>query len=322
MSDCSFSSVLVTGGAGFIGGHLVERVVAEGCKVRVVDDFSSGRQQNLENVLDRIELVRGDIRDATLMKSALKDVEVIFHQAAIPSVPQSIDDPLVTHAVNTQATLDLLHAARDAGVKRFVFASSCAIYGASEEIPKVEAMKPDPLSPYALQKYCAEEYCRLFQDLYGFEAVALRYFNVFGPRQNPESEYAAAIPRFIAACLKGEAPRIYGDGEQTRDFVYVADVVRANWLAATQPDVGGSVLNVASGNQTSLNQLVAEIRDLTGCQAVPIHEEPRLGDVRHSLADLSYTRERLAYEPSVGLRDGLARTMEAMQNSFQGGGLG
>ncbi len=309
---------LVTGGAGFIGSHLSLRLLAEGWSVRVLDNFSSGRSENLASAGDEIDLLRGDIRDADSVARAVRGADVVFHEAAIPSVPQSIADPLETDDVNTRGTLRVLEAAHAAGVRRVVFASSCAIYGDSEEIPKQEGMAPAPLSPYALQKLTAETYCRLFAQLRGLETVALRYFNVFGPRQNPDSEYAAAIPRFIRASLKGESPRIFGDGEQTRDFVYVDDVVSANILAATATEAVGTFVNVASGRETSLNQLIATIAELTGCSAVPVHEAARAGDVRVSLASLDRATSALGYAPMIELREGLRRTMESMENSAGG----
>ncbi|UCE87976.1 MAG: SDR family oxidoreductase, partial [Deltaproteobacteria bacterium] len=282
---------LVTGGAGFIGSHLVDRLVAEGCAVRVLDDLSSGREENLARSADRIELYRGDLCDEPLLARALEDVELVFHQAAIPSVPRSVAEPLRTHAVNADGTLLLLETARRAGVRRVVFAASSSAYGESEALPKVESMPASPLSPYALQKYTGEVYCRLYATLYGLETVSLRYFNVFGPRQNPESEYAAVIPRFICAYLRGEAPRVFGDGEQTRDFTYVSDAVEANLLAARAPRADGAVVNVAGGRQTSVNDLAYEIRQLTGATLDPVYAPPRVGDVRHSVADLARARE-------------------------------
>jgi UDP-glucose 4-epimerase len=300
---------LVTGGAGFIGGHLSEKLVAEGWRVCVLDDFSSGRAANLAAILDRIELVRGDIRDAATVAKAVDGVEVVFHQAAVPSVPRSVAEPLRTNSVNVDGTLLVLESARRAGVRRVVYAASSSAYGNTPTLPKVETMPAQPRSPYALQKYAGEVYCRLYTELYGLETVALRYFNVYGPRQDPKSEYAAVIPRFATACFAGVPPRIYGDGEQTRDFTCVIDAVRANLLAADAPRASGSVCNVAAGARTSLNQLLAEILRQTGAQVEAIHDPARDGDVRDSLASLERSRELMCYEPSVDLRDGLRLTL-------------
>jgi len=307
------SRVLVTGGAGFIGSHLVDRLVADGHLVRVLDDFSSGREANLEHAKPKIELIRGSICDGQVVTKAVAGCDVVFHEAAVPSVPRSVAEPLRTNAANIDGTLLVLDAARRAGVRRVVFAASSSAYGNTETLPKVESMPATPLSPYALQKYAGEVYCRLYHELYGLETVALRYFNVFGPRQNPESEYAAVIPRFIHACLRGECPRIYGDGEQTRDFTYVSDAVKANVLAALARRAAGCVINVAGGRRTSLNQLFAAIRAETGAKVEAIHEEPRRGDVRHSLASLDRARELLGYAPAVELNLGLAKTIESFR---------
>jgi nucleoside-diphosphate-sugar epimerase len=304
---------LVTGGAGFIGGHLVERLLEAGWEVRVLDDFSSGREENLAGVRSQIELLKGDIRDESLVARAVEGVEVVFHEAAVPSVPRSVAEPVRTHQVNADGTLNLLEQARHARVRRVVYAASSSAYGDTPTLPKVETMPPTPMSPYALQKYVGEAYCRLYHALYGLETVALRYFNIFGPRQNPDSEYAAVIPRFIRACLRGESPRIYGDGEQTRDFTFVADAVQANLLAADAPHASGQVVNVGGGGRTSLNQLLAAIREITGATAEAIYEPGRAGDVRDSLASLERARELLGYEPATTLREGLARTAESMR---------
>jgi UDP-glucose 4-epimerase len=306
---------LVTGGAGFIGSHLVDALLAAGWRVRLLDDFSSGREANLAHLDGSAELLRGDLRDRALLERALAGVEVVFHQGAVPSVPRSVAEPERTHSVNATGTLGVLEASRAAGVRRVVFASSSSAYGDTPELPKVETMPPCPLSPYALQKYAGERYCQLYHRLYGLETVALRYFNVYGPRQNPDSEYAAVIPRFATACLAGRAPVVFGDGEQTRDFTFVADAVAANLLAADAPRAAGEVVNVAGGRRVSLNQLLAEIRDLTGAGVAPRHEPARAGDVRDSLADLGRARELLGYAPRVDLRTGLARTIESLESA-------
>jgi len=304
---------LVTGGAGFIGSHLVDALLERGWAVRVLDDFSSGREENLAHVLGRIELVRGDLADPDTIAAAVEDVEVVFHQGAVPSVPRSVEEPLRTHRANVDGTLLVLESARRAGVRRVVFAASSSAYGDTEELPKVETMPPSPRSPYALQKYAGEVYCRLYHELYGLETVALRYFNVFGPRQNPKSEYAAVIPRFITACLRGEPPTIHGDGEQTRDFTYIADTVRANLAAADAPGAPGRVFNVAGGRQVSLNRLLAMIQEIAGTRIEPVHGPPRAGDVRHSLAALDAARAHLGWQPEIPLQEGLRRTVESLR---------
>ncbi len=302
---------LVTGGAGFIGSHLVDRLLAEGWDVRVLDDFSSGREENLAGARSRIELLKGDIRDPELVARAVEDVEVVFHEAAVPSVPRSLAEPVRTHDVNVNGTLNLLENARQAKVRRVVYAASSSAYGNTPTLPKVETMPPTPMSPYALQKLVGEIYCRLYADLYGLETVALRYFNIYGPRQNPDSEYAAVIPRFVRACLQGESPHIYGDGEQTRDFTFVGDAVHANLLAADAPRASGHVVNVGGGARTSLNELLAAIRDLTGARVEGVYEPARAGDVRDSLASGDRARELLGYAPRTSLRDGLETVVAA-----------
>ena len=308
-------SALVTGGAGFIGSHLVDGLLAQGWRVRVLDDFSSGREANLAHLNGHAEVVRGDLRDGALLAHVLGGVEVVFHQGAVPSVPRSVAEPERTNDVNVTGTLSVLETSRKVGVRRVVFASSSSAYGDTPVLPKVETMPPCPLSPYALQKYAGERYCQLFHRLYGLETVALRYFNVYGPRQNPKSEYAAVIPRFATACLSGEAPVVYGDGEQTRDFTYVGDAVAANLLAADAPRAPGEVMNIAGGRRVSLNQLLGEIRTLTKARVAARYEPGRAGDVRDSLADLSRARELLGFEPRVDLRTGLAKTIEHLEQT-------
>ena len=308
-------SALVTGGAGFIGSHLCDGLLAAGWQLRVLDDFSSGREANIAHLAERVQLVRGDLRDAALLERLLPGVEVVFHQGGVPSVPRSVAEPERTNDVNLTGTLRVLEASRRAGVRRVVFASSSSAYGDTPVLPKVETMAPCPLSPYALQKYAAERYCQLFHRLYGLETVALRYFNIYGPRQDPKSEYAAVIPRFARACLAGEPPVVFGDGEQTRDFTFVADAVAANLLAADAPRAAGEVMNVAGGRRVSLNQLLSEIRILTRARVEARYQPARPGDVRDSLADLSRARELLGYEPQVDLRTGLARTIESLERA-------
>jgi len=308
-------SALVTGGAGFIGGHLAERLLAEGWSVRVLDDFSSGRESNLAGCGGRVDLIRGDLRDPDTLARAVEGVEVIFHQAAVPSVPRSVAEPLRTNSVNIGGTLLVLETARAAGVRRVVYAASSSAYGDTRVLPKVESMEANPLSPYALQKFTGEKYCRLYHALYGLETVALRYFNVYGPRQDPESEYAAVVPRFATAALSGTPAEIYGDGEQTRDFTFVDDTVRANLLAADATAAAGQVMNVASGRRISLNQLWQEICDLVGVTLEARYSAPRPGDVRDSLASVERARELLGYEPAVDLREGLRQTIESLRKT-------
>ena len=308
-------SALVTGGAGFIGGHLAERLLAEGWSVRVLDDFSSGRESNLAGCGGRVDLVRGDVRDPDTLARALDGVEVIFHHAAVASVPRSVAEPLRTNSVNIGGTLMVLETARAAGVRRVVYAASSSVYGDDRTQPKLESMQAAPLSPYALQKFAGEEYCRLYHAFYGLETVCLRYFNVYGPRQDPESEYAAVIPRFATAALSGTPAEIYGDGEQTRDFVFVGDAVEANLLAADAKAASGQVMNIASGRRTSLNQLWEEICDLVGVTLEARYAAPRPGDVRDSLASVERAGELLGYEPSVDLREGLRQTIESFRKT-------
>jgi len=313
MSGSPARRALVTGGAGFIGSHLVDALLAAGWRVRALDDFSSGRPENLEAARGQVELVRGDLTDPETAARAVEGVEVVFHQGAVPSVPRSVAEPLRTNRVNVDGTLLVLESARRAGVRRLVYAASSSAYGDTEVLPKVETLPANPLSPYALQKYAGEIYCRLYHELYGLETVSLRYFNVFGPRQDPESTYAAVIPRFATACLRGEPARVHGDGEQSRDFTYVGDTVRANLLAADAPRAAGQVINVAGGRRISLNQLLSALQELVGCDLEPIHEPARTGDVRHSLADLRRARELLGFEPAVPFVEGLRRTVESLK---------
>jgi nucleoside-diphosphate-sugar epimerase len=303
---------LVTGGAGFIGSHVVDGLLEQGWTVRVLDDLSSGREANLAAAGERVGFLRGDILDPGTLERAVAGVEVVFHQAAVPSVPVSLEEPVRTNAVNVDGTLAVLEAARRAGVRRVVYAASSSAYGETEKLPKVEDMPADPLSPYALQKYAGEVYCRLYTRYFGLETVALRYFNIYGPRQNPDSAYAAVIPLFIRACLKGKAAQIHGDGGQSRDFTFVADAVQANLRAADAPGASGRVLNVAAGRRTTLNELLATIQEITGTDVPARHGPARAGDVRHSQAEIALARELLGYEPRVSLQEGLERTVEAL----------
>ncbi len=303
---------LVTGGAGFIGSHIAQTLLEQGQEVRVFDDFSSGRESNLAVLKGRAEVVRGDVRDLAAVRAAVAGVEVVFHQAAVASVAQSVADPLGSLEVNVTGTQHVLLAARDAGARRVVYASSSAIYGDAPVLPKEERMSPDPLSPYALHKLTGEYLCRLFTRLYGLETVALRYFNVFGPRQNPNSDYAAVIPRFLTALLAGQRPVVFGDGEQTRDFVYIADVVRANLLAAAASQAVGETINIGSGEQHSLHDLLDVAGELLEVAVQPEYREARAGDVRDSLASIERAKSLLGYMPAVGFRKGLALTLEAL----------
>ncbi len=304
---------LVTGGAGFIGSHLAEGLLARGFRVRVLDDLSSGRLENLAPVRERIELIEGDVSRRADVDAAMAGVDVVFHEAAIPSVQRSVEDPAESHRVNLEGTLLALESARKAGVRRFVFAGSSSAYGDSEALPKHEEMRADPLSPYAAQKLASESYCRVFAGCYGLHTVVLRYFNVYGPRQDPSSPYSGVISLFIRALLAKEPPMIYGDGEQTRDFVFVHDVVEANLRAATVDVKPGAVFNVAGGARVSINELFRTIRAAiggAGRSIEPRHAPARAGDVRHSLADLSSARSELGFEPSVSLVEGVRRTVD------------
>ncbi len=308
--------VLVTGGAGFIGSHLADRLVELGHDVRILDNFSTGRRSNLQALAGQVEIVEGDIQSAERAYAAVRGCEVVFHQAALPSVPRSIQDPLTSNASNVTGLLNVMLAARDAGVRRVIYASSSSVYGANPTLPKSEEMTPMPISPYAVAKLAGEGYCRAFGEVYGLQAVAIRYFNVFGPRQDPRSQYAAVIPNFITALMRGERPTIYGDGEQSRDFTYVQNVVEANVLAAGAPEATGGVYNVACGVRVTLNGLFAELCDLLASQIEPIYSDPRAGDVPHSLADISAAGRDLGYEPTVLLREGLDRTIQYLREEL------
>ena len=301
---------LVTGGAGFIGSHIVRRLLATGYDVRVVDNLSTGRLSNLDEVLGDVEFFDIDIRDAEALRAPMSGCETVVHVAALPSVPRSIADPTTSHEVNATGTLNVLNAALGAGVTRVVSASSSSIYGAARELPKTEAMRPLPISPYAVSKLAAESYGRSFFEVYGLETVALRYFNVFGPRQDPNSEYAAVIPKFIRAFRLGESPVIFGDGEQSRDFTYVENVVNANVAAIDADGVGGRVYNIACGAAITLNEIAAKLRDEIGAEVEPTHGPDRLGDVRHSRADIAAAQADLGYSPTVTLVDGIHLTVD------------
>jgi len=302
-------SCLVTGGAGFIGSHLAEELVRRGCDVRILDNFSTGKRENLASFRASIELVEGDIRDLGTCRAAVRGVDYVFHEAALASVPLSVEDPFQTNDINVGGTLNMLWAAKEGGVKRLVFASSTSIYGDNPDLPKREEMSGVPLSPYALSKWVGEKYCQSFSQVYGIPTVGLRYFNVYGPRQDPKSQYAAAIPIFITRMLAGARPVIYGDGEQTRDFVYVRDVVAANILAAETEGVSGRVFNIASGESYSVNALVRMINEVAGTSVEPEYAPERLGDIRHSSADIRRAGEELRFRPIYDFRKGLDETL-------------
>ncbi len=301
---------LITGGAGFIGSNIAEYLLHQGKPVRIFDNFSTGKEENIAEFLDDVELIRGDLRDLDAVKKAVAGVEFILHQGALPSVPISVQDPIGTNECNVGGTLNILVAARDAGVKRVVFASSCAIYGDDPALPKVEQMPSDPISPYALQKLTGEFYCRQFYQLYGLATVSLRYFNVYGKRQDPASLYSAVVPRFLDAIFAGKSPTIFGDGEQTRDFIFVEDVVKAN-LAALEAENGpGSFVNVASGDRLSINQIVSHISTILGKDIHPVHEPDREGDIRHSYADASKAESVIGFTAETRFEDGLKKYID------------
>ncbi len=303
------SKYLVTGGAGFIGSNIVERLVERGERIVILDDLSTGSEENIRHLLDDIEFVKGDIRNPSTVREALRGVSRVIHQAALASVPRSIENPVLVSEVNIGGTVVMLEESRKAGVDIFVYAASSSAYGDTETLPKREDILPQPLSPYAVSKLTGEYYCSVYARTYGLPTVSLRYFNVFGPRQDPRSQYAAVIPIFVSHLLSGERPTIHGDGEQSRDFTYVANVVNANLLAAECARANGQVVNVACGVSYTINELFGRLRDLIGADVDPIYEEPRTGDVKHSLADISIARELLGFDVSVSFEQGLERTV-------------
>jgi nucleoside-diphosphate-sugar epimerase len=308
--------VLVTGGAGFIGSHIAAAMSESGARVRIIDDLSTGHLENVTEIGGDIDFIQASVGDSKALARALEDVELILHEAAIPSVPRSVEKPVETHEASVNATFALLLAARDRKVRRLVYAASSSAYGDQPELPKREDMRPDPLSPYAVAKLVGEYYCQVFTRAYGLETVSLRYFNVFGPRQDPGSQYSGVISRFISALVNGEQPTIYGDGEQSRDFTYIANVVDANLRAAQAADAVGAVINVANGERVTINEVFEILKRLTGrAEAKVEYAPPRVGDVRDSLADLRLARSLLGYEPLVGLEDGLRRTLDWWQTS-------
>lgn len=299
----------MTGGAGFIGSHLVRFFLDRGERVRVLDNFSTGKRENLSEVEGKIELVEGSLSSERDVEAAVEGVDFILHQAAIPSVPRSVEFPLESHESNATGTLRLLKRAAEAGVGRLVYASSSSVYGANPTLPKVESMPTEPMSPYAVSKLSAEQYALVFHRLYGLETVCLRYFNIFGPRQDPNSPYSGVVSRFIDAIATGTPPTIHGDGEQTRDFTYVENVARANYAATVRPEAAGSIYNIGCATRVSVNELWRVMAELSGSNLEPRYAPSRSGDVPHSLADIGRARKDLGYEPAIDLREGLRRTL-------------
>ncbi len=301
---------LVTGGAGFIGSNICKKLVSQDCFVRVVDNLLTGRKENIAAVIDEVEFIEADMGDDKIARDAMKDIDFCLHQGALPSVPRSVDDPAATHEHCVNATLTLLLAARDAGVKRFVYASSSSAYGDTPTLPKIETMPPQPLSPYAVAKLAGEYYCSVFYNVYGLETISLRYFNVFGPHQDPTSQYAAAIPAFVTAMLKDSQPTVFGDGLQSRDFTYVDNVVEANLLAARAEYTAGQVINIACGKAITVNDVIDVINDLLGKNIDPVYTDLRPGDVKHSLADITAAQKLIGFEPTVTFKQGLKTAID------------
>ncbi|MFW6162656.1 MAG: SDR family oxidoreductase [Planctomycetota bacterium] len=304
------ATYLVTGGAGFIGSNIVAALVDRGDTVRVLDDLSTGKRENLAGLLDAIAFTEGSVADESVVRQAVDGADYVLHQGALASVPRSIDDPLSTNTANVTGTLRLLLAARDAGVRRVVFAASSSAYADQPALPKVETMAPSPLSPYAASKLAGEYYCQAVTECYGLETVGLRYFNIYGPRQDPQSVYAAVIPKFITAMLAGQRPTVFGDGEQSRDFTYVEDCIQANFQACTAPEAAGQVMNIACGGRYTLNELVALLNQILDTSIEPVYEAPRPGDVKHSQADIALARKLLGYEPQFTFQAGLEKTVQ------------
>lgn len=302
---------LITGGAGFIGSNMVRQLLSDGDSVRILDNFSTGKVENLAEVRGDIEVIEGDVRDLAMVKRAVAGIDVVYHLAALGSVPRSIEDPDTTHQVNVNGTFNLLVASREARVGRFVFASSSSVYGSNPVLPQHEALPLAPISPYGATKAVGEMYCRAFYETYGLQTLALRYYNVFGPRQDPSSQYAAAIPRFVAALLRDQSPLIYDDGEQSRGFTYIDNVVKANCLAARATKTAGQAVNISTATAISVNAVVTTLRELLGKMHVsPTYAPPRPGDIKHSLADVRLARELLGFEPSVSFQEGIRRAID------------
>jgi len=314
------SVYVVTGGAGFIGSNIVTRLVEDGHEVRVVDNFSTGHRCNLEGLWERVSLFEGDMCDAALLHEAFRDAEYVFHEGALPSVQRSVEDPLATNRINVEGTLKVLEAARQSSVRRVVYASSSSVYGDKPTLPKQEDMLPEPKSPYAASKIAGEYYCRLYNDVFGLETVSLRYFNVFGPRQDPGSQYAAVVPIFIRCALAGKPATVFGDGEQSRDFTYVDNVVDANLIAASAESAPGQVFNVGAGSRYTLNRLLEMLEPMLGAPVERKYASERPGDVKHSQADITRARELMGYTPSVSFQEGLRRTFQWYRDSRNGGG--
>jgi nucleoside-diphosphate-sugar epimerase len=300
---------LVTGGAGFIGSNICKKLVSQRCFVRVVDNLLTGKKSNLADIIDKVEFIQADMGDEDVARSAMKDIDFCLHQGALPSVPRSVDNPAATHQHCLNATFTLLLAARDAGVKRFVYASSSSAYGDTPTLPKIETMQPQPLSPYAAAKLAGEYYAKVFYEVFGLETISLRYFNVFGPHQDPTSQYAAVIPAFVTAILKDERPTVFGDGLQSRDFTYVDNVVEANLLAAKAKKTCGEVINIACGQAVTVNETIDTINGLVGKNIKPIYTDPRPGDVKHSLADITLAEKLIGFKPKVSFREGLQKAI-------------
>ena len=300
---------LVTGGAGFIGSNICRKLVSQGCFVRVIDNLLTGKKSNLADIIDKIEFIEADMGDEQKARSAMKGIDVVLHEGALPSVPKSVDNPAATHKHCVDATFTLLLAARDAGIKRFVYAASSSAYGDTPTLPKIETMATNPLSPYAAAKLFGEYYCSVFYKVWGLETISLRYFNVFGPYQDPTSQYAAAIPAFVTSILKDKSPTIYGDGEQSRDFTYVDTVVDANLLAARVKRTAGEVINIACGQAVTINQIVGMINKLVGKNVKPIYAPSRAGDVKHSLADIALARKTIGFNPAISFQQGLEKAI-------------
>lgn len=301
---------LITGGAGFIGSNIAYELVEKGNNVKIIDNLATGKKENISGILDRVKFIQGDIKSLGLLKNSMEDVDYVLHQAAIPSVPRSIKDPILSNDSNINGTLNVLIAARDCGIKRVVYASSSSVYGDTPTLPKKEDMTPNPKSPYAVTKLTGEYYCKVFYEVYGLETVCLRYFNVFGARQDPKSEYAAVIPKFITAMLHDNRPEVYGDGLQTRDFSYIENVVDANILSCKAKNAPGQVFNIACGERTTLNNLIDVLNEILNKDIKPIYTNTRPGDIKHSLADVSKAREVLGYNPKYNLKQGLEKTIE------------